>query len=74
MARAALQQLNLTLEQRRQTNRAILEATVVEALVRARPVSEAELEVLQVSKFSANTRASYGACILDALRQVGGLV
>lgn len=73
VARTALQQLNLMLEARRNSTRAILEATVIEALVRARPVSEPELEALQVSKFSANTRASYGSHILDALNQVWAL-
>ncbi|KAK9805758.1 hypothetical protein WJX73_006321 [Symbiochloris irregularis] len=69
VSRTALQQLNLMLEARRNSTRAILEATVIEALVRARPVSEPQLEALQVSKFSANTRASYGSHILDALNQ-----
>ena len=70
MARAAMRQLNETLEAKRGTSRLILENTVVEALARARPTTTAALEALHISKFSANTRASYGGHILATLQQV----
>ena len=69
-ARRGLQQLNLRLEERRGANRLILENTVVDALVRMRPTTEQALESLQVSKFSANTRTTYGAYIITTLQQV----
>ena len=71
VARAALRQLNETLEAKRGTSRLILENTVVEALAKARPTTTAALEALHISKFSANTRTSYGGHILGTLRQVG---
>ena len=70
VARAALRQLNEALEAKRNTNRHILENTVVEALGKARPTSVQELAGLHISKFSANTRDIYGAQIVSTLAQV----
>ena len=70
VARAALRQLNEALEARRGTNRQILENTVVEALARARPTSVQALAAQHISKFSANTRDTYGSQIISTLKQV----
>ena len=72
VARKALQELNLLLEKKKGQNRLILESTVVDALAKERPTTEQALDSLQVSKFSANTRTTYGHFIIETLRKVSG--
>jgi hypothetical protein len=74
-ARAALEQLTDILGARHGSRQhRILEGPTVEALVRRRPASLAELKALKrIPRFSKNKRTLYGADIVAALQQVSPL-
>lgn len=78
LIREALRQLNAALEARRGTGRngqcrqLILGPEVVDALVRSKPKTQAELDATHIPNFSKNKRRQYGQQILSTMTQVCG--
>jgi hypothetical protein len=74
-------QLNVALERRRSagrhaprsTTQLILGPQVVDALMRAKPLTQAELDKTHIPNFSKNKSKQYGQQILATMQQVMGI-